>query len=298
MNRADRVLRHIDPLGVGLEIGPSHNPIAPKSMGYQVHILDHLSADGLRAKYKDHAVALGNIEEVDFVWQGGSWVELTGQRKYYDWIIASHVIEHTPDLVGFLLDCDAVLKDSGVLSLVVPDKRYCFDRYRPTTGIAQIIDSHLSGNTVHSPGAVADYFLNVVRRSGELAWKPGLRGSDAFAHTSVEAEAGMRAVQRDRSYFDVHAWCFVPHSFRLLIHDLYDLGLIQFKEVTFFSDQNESEFFVTLGRSGSGPALSRMELIQAMENELFILHNNEKQKSAPWWKLGHLVGTHRDGHRG
>ena len=40
------------------------------------------------------------------------------------------MIEHTPDLIAFLADCDAVLKDTGVLSLVIPDKRYSFDRFR------------------------------------------------------------------------------------------------------------------------------------------------------------------------
>lgn len=283
MNRVERVLGHIDPSGVGLEIGPSHNPIAPKSKGYKVHILDHLSADGLREKYKDHAVAISNIEEVDFIWRGGSWVELTGKQKFYDWIIASHVIEHTPDLVGFLIDCDTVLKESGVLSLVIPDKRYCFDRYRTPTGIAQIINSHLTGSTVHSPGVVADYFLNVVRRSGELAWKPDLRGSDAFVHSAAEAQAGMRAVHRDGSFYDVHGWCFVPHSFRLLIQDLYDLGLVQFREISFYSNPSESEFFVTLGRTGSGSTKSRIELIQAMEQELYVLYNEEKTKQV-WWR--------------
>lgn len=66
-------------------------------------------------KYKDHHVNLNNIEEVDFVWRDENYSELTGKSKYYDWIIASHVIEHTPDLIGFLNDCDAILKDEGVI---------------------------------------------------------------------------------------------------------------------------------------------------------------------------------------
>ncbi len=150
MTRKEKVLRHINQNGHGIEIGPSHNPIAPKREGYKVHIIDHMSREQLITKYKEHHVNLDNIEEVDFVWQGGNYSELTGKSKYYDWIIASHVIEHTPDLICFLNDCDTILKDDGVISLVVPDKRYYFDHYRPITGISKIIDSHVSENNIHS----------------------------------------------------------------------------------------------------------------------------------------------------
>lgn len=50
--RDQAVFNLIDQKGLGLEIGPSHNPIAPKKAGYKVHILDHLTADELRVKYQ------------------------------------------------------------------------------------------------------------------------------------------------------------------------------------------------------------------------------------------------------
>ena len=111
MERKNKILRHITKEGRGIEIGPSHNPITPKKDGYLVHIIDHMSREQLINKYRDHNVNLDNIEEVDFVWQGQPYSELTGKCKYYDWIIASHMIEHTPDLIGFLNECDAILKD-------------------------------------------------------------------------------------------------------------------------------------------------------------------------------------------
>lgn len=40
--------------------------------------MDHLSREGLVEKYKDHSVQLDNIEEVDFVWSGQSFKDLTG----------------------------------------------------------------------------------------------------------------------------------------------------------------------------------------------------------------------------
>ena len=166
MNRKQKILRHIDLNGDGIEIGPCDNPIASKEEGFKVHFIDHMSRDQLIAKYTGHKVNLENIEEVDFIWRGEKYSELTGKNKHYDWIIASHLIEHTPDLIGFLTNCDTILKDDGVISLVVPDKRYCFDHYRPITGISKIIDNHLLKNKIHTPGAVAEHHLRIPLDSG------------------------------------------------------------------------------------------------------------------------------------
>jgi 2-polyprenyl-3-methyl-5-hydroxy-6-metoxy-1,4-benzoquinol methylase len=155
MDREAIILRHVDKTGRGIEIGPSHSPVAPKSEGYRVDIIDHMDRDGLIAKYREHNLRLENIEEVDFVWRGESYADLTGKTGHYDWIIASHLIEHTTDLIGFLNHCDEVLRDDGVISLAVPDKRYCFDRFRPITGLARLIDGHQNPGARHSPGTIA-----------------------------------------------------------------------------------------------------------------------------------------------
>ena len=267
MDRKEKLLRHINTNGYGVEIGPSHNPVAPKKEGYTVHIIDHMSREQLITKYKDHHVNLENIEEVDFVWRGENYSELTGKDKYYDWIIASHVIEHTPDFLGFLNDCDTILKEDGVISLAVPDKRYCFDHYRPITGISQIIDSHFQKTIIHTPGTVAEYYLNVVSKAGNIAWDSSATGRYNFVHSLEDALQGMKSALNKNAYLDVHAWCFVPHSFRLIVHDLFRLGLIPFQEVGFFQTEG-CEFYVTLGRNGQGINRSRLEILDIIESEI------------------------------
>ena len=274
MTRKEKVLGSIDREGFGIEIGPSHDPIAPKREGFKVHVIDHMSREQLRHKFSGPGhpgVVIDNIEEVDFVWHGERYADLTGRTNFYDWIIGSHLIEHTPDLVRFLEDCDALLKDEGVLSLVIPDKRYCFDRFRPITGLARVVDAHVHGSSIHSEGTAAEYFMNVVSK-GELGgWSATQAGDYRFYHTIGEALNGMRAVREDKAYLDVHNWCFVPHSFRLLMHDLHALGMTRLRELSFTPTPAETfEFYVTLGRQGTGSGMSRLELLEAIDAELAV----------------------------
>ena len=267
MNRKEKILKHIDATGKGLEIGPGYNPTAPKKDGFSVQSIDHMCREDLVNKYKKEQVDTENIEEVDFVWHGEPYAELTGKKDYYDWIIASHLIEHTPDLIGFLNDCDSILKDTGVISLAIPDKRYCFDHFRPATSIARIIDSHLQNSRVHTPGTAAEYYLNGVLKEGAIAWEEGHAGEYSFRHSLEEAVGKFESAVKGTEYDDIHSWCFVPHSFRLIIHDLYCLGLIPFKELDFYLTEG-CEFFAILSRQGNGIGISRLEMLKIIESEV------------------------------
>ena len=77
----------------------------------------------------------------------------------------------------------------------------------------------------------------------------------------------MKAVTDQGAYLDIHNWCFVPHSFRLLVNDLHVLGFTNLREVGFHSTEG-CEFYVTLGRNGAGPGISRLDLLRAVDAEL------------------------------
>ncbi|MDQ8197553.1 hypothetical protein QEH56_05300 [Pelagicoccus enzymogenes] len=267
MDRVDLLLRDLKLKGRGLEIGPSHNPVVSKASGLDVRILDNLDRDGLIERYREHHVKLDSIESVDYVWNGERYVDLIGDEKCFDWIVASHVVEHTVDLIGFLKDCNSILKDDGVLSLAVPDKRYCFDRFRPISGLANVIDNHLYPRRNHSAGVAAEYFMNVVSRAGKIAWGRDDRGEFEFIHTVDDALMHMELQKQEKGGVDLHAWCFVPSSFRLLIHDLKALGLMQLDELS-FKNTNGGEFFVSLSRAGKGADLSREELLLSVDEEI------------------------------
>lgn len=262
--REERILALVDRRGAGLEIGPSFRPLVPKSAGGNIMIVDHADAETLRAKYRDVPGALERIEDVDFV-MTGSLAESIPLRCHFDWIVASHVIEHVADLVGFLEDCEFLLKPGGVLALAVPDKRFCFDAARGVSSLGEVLRAHAQHRTKPDRHDVLDYHMNTISRGGVFGWHEGYREPLALLYDSTEwavAQAG----RADDDYVDVHVWRFTPSSFRLLIEDLGALGRIRLREA-YFSETVEHEFYVSLRTNASGPRLTRLELLTRIIEE-------------------------------
>ena len=109
----------------GLEIAPLAWPTCARRGAHP--LIDHFDTATLRARYRDDpAVPGADIVEVDALWGARTLAEcLDGDTV--DYVIASHVGEHVPDLVTWLGECDAVLAPGGELRLVLPDRRF-----RPT----------------------------------------------------------------------------------------------------------------------------------------------------------------------
>lgn len=262
MGREDQILSLINVTGIGLEVAPSFSPLTPKAKGYNVEILDHLSASDLREKYENTPnVDLANIEEVDYVSDGDSILKVIGKSNYYDYIIASHVIEHTADLLGFISDCERLLNAQGVLVLAVPDKRYAFDCLRPCSTTGQVLQAHLEKRKRHSAGQVFDEIAYNCLREGVIAWERKDSGSLAYFRPLQDAKEAYEKLKHHDTFHDIHAWQFSPSSFRLIMSDLAEIGEIGLREKS-FSANTEREFIVSLSRSASGCTVDRLVLAE------------------------------------
>jgi SAM-dependent methyltransferase len=70
-------------------------------------------------------------------------VDLSGLAdRSYDFVLSSHMIEHTANPLGAMAAWKRVLKPAGVLILLVPDKKRTFDNYRATTTMDHLIVDH------------------------------------------------------------------------------------------------------------------------------------------------------------
>src|SRR6516162_6394394 len=122
MDRVAQILSTTQRTSRILEIGPSHAPIAPKAAGWNSFVIDHATQAQLRAKYRAWGL---NIDA------GGLADAVPAEfHGTFDTIIASHVIEHVPDFVGFFIAARKLLKPTGTLALAVPDLRFCFDFFQ------------------------------------------------------------------------------------------------------------------------------------------------------------------------
>ncbi len=269
MNRREKALSYINIKGAGLEIGPSYNPILPKSSGAKIKTVDHLNHEGLVQKYRTHLSAdlLARIEEVDYIWSGESLTELIGEKNAFDYIIASHFIEHTTDLIGFIRDCETLLKPNGVLSLVIPDKRFCFDRFRPLSTVGMVLDAYLKKEKIHSPGTLLDHLCyGVVRGDNILGWDSAHTEPLNLHHADLGLMRNeMEEVVKKTSYSDCHRWIFTPKSFALLVQDLRELNYHHLSEIGSFETAG-FEFFISLSKS-SAQVVSRDRLTMLMEIE-------------------------------
>ncbi|MEP6527340.1 MAG: hypothetical protein ABJA86_09260 [Nocardioidaceae bacterium] len=271
MDRVQKALSVIDLAGRGLEIGPSYSPLIPKSSGARIETVDHDDREALRTKYQAWGLSLDKIdqiEEVDHIWGGGSLVDVVPDLGAYDYILASHFIEHTVDLIAFLRDCETLLSEHGRLSLVVPDKRFCFDRFQPLTSIGDVIDAHHRPTKFHPPGALLDHQSYACAKDGAIAWSAGDEGQLAaqFPDLQGAGEVIEQGIAQD-TYRDTHRWKFTPASFHLLLSDLAALGEHSFGVVQSFPTEG-FEFFVTLEKGRPREHFDRIATLLDIEAEL------------------------------
>ena len=261
MDRTARLRAMIDVRGRALEIGPSYNPLLPKSEGFDVETVDYTDADGLRAKYHGNPhVDVARIEPVDHVLDGSrTLADAVARPGHYDAIVASHVIEHTPDMLGFLQSCDTLLAPGGTLLLAVPDKRHCFDALQPLSSTGGVLQARLEGRVRPTPGAVFDDHAYNVVRGEQIGWTMEDRGELRLFATLQTAWQASEHVRRSSDYVDVHVWRFVPSSFRLIVHDLAELGLMRLRESEFHGSVG-NEFYAALSPRGAGCPVDRLTL--------------------------------------
>lgn len=269
LERADLLLSLFDSSGFGLEVGPSYNPLLPKSKGYNVETVDHTDAESLRLKYSDNA---SKIEEVDYVSDGRSLLELIGQKEKYDFVFASHVIEHVTDIVRFIQDCEALLKPKGVLVLAVPDKRFCFDTLRPVSTVGAALQAYIEKRTRHTPGMLFDHQLSICTKAGGIVWIEPTFDDLVLSHSPQQAKNIFDTSQKDTDYHDIHGWQFTPTYFRYFIKTLRALGYIKSGEVTFHKNDDIQlhlhEFYITLSKSAPMLDIPDIDLLKKSEGEL------------------------------
>jgi hypothetical protein len=148
--------------------------------------------------------------------------------------VGSHVIEHTPDMLGFLKEYEVLLRPEGVLVLAVPDKRRCFDLLRPVSTTGAVLQAHHEKPSRHSPATAFDHVAHISQLPMDAGgWSEATRGNLALCIPCLFARAVFYRSAVSPEYFDFHSWTFTPSSFRLIIRGLNEIDLPDLRELRF-----------------------------------------------------------------
>lgn len=118
----------------GLEIGGSaHNPF-----GLRTQNVDYTADMETKFKRKERETC-GSALKVDIVYDGLNLPFADGTQ---DFVISSHVIEHFYDPIAAIEEWLRVTRPGGHVFMIVPHRDRTFDRDRPRTTIAELVQRH------------------------------------------------------------------------------------------------------------------------------------------------------------
>jgi hypothetical protein len=256
----------------GLEFGALHNPIIRPAQG-DIRFVDYTTTQGLRAHPHAESIDKSAIVDVDYVWSGsGSLATAINTGELFDYAIASHVIEHVPNIIGWFHGIADVLKPGAVFNLAIPDKRYTFDVKRKSSTLGELIEAHLLQFTHPSVRQMFDHCYGAVAVEPGAVWRnninveliPRMCGDFAL---QLAYDSALEIVKTHR-YYDSHCLIVTPLSFLSLLEGLSLLKLFPFVLNDFFlTEDGEFEFFVHLEMP------SKIDVLELRNRQLSALKN-------------------------
>lgn len=239
----ERFLRTIPKAGAALEIGPFGRPVLK---GPHVRYADALSAEQLRAIAPLHGMDPEQCPDIHYVI---TETPLDQIEERFAAVFSSHCIEHQPDLVGHLRAVGNLLEPGGAYYLIVPDKRYCFDHFRSTSTIADVISAHCDGLTRHDFRTLLSNSMLLTHNDPVRHWA-GDHGAPVIEENPAALDSCISASRSgigSAVYVDQHAWQFTPDSFRSICSLLHHQGLTSLRPVVVHpTPRNRLEFCAML----------------------------------------------------
>jgi SAM-dependent methyltransferase len=235
-SRVQEFLRYTDPArAVSLEVGPLDKPVLPKTR-FRVYYLDDAPRQALAARFAGLGVQGEAVVEVDFASGGRPYADLVGDLRF-GFALASHVVEHVPDMIGWLWQLWSVLRDGAVLALAVPDARRTFDSRRNLTTLAEVTEAYFGRYIRPSPRQIIDNLLGTALHHGS---------ADLLAEAFRAFHLANHS-RKDGVYVDLHCHDFTPDSCVALLQALDRCGLLGF-ELLSLTTTDRDEFFVHLAK--------------------------------------------------
>lgn len=210
--------------GHGLEISAASSPW-PCKPGVKVDYTDPYREDeGCKTGYE-------NKDYVPLDYQAGLEDMSKIEKKDYDFICCSHVIEHTPNVLLAIKNIYEHLSDGGMFVMAVPHMNYTFDCLRSLTDLHHIVKDYEDFSRERNILHIVDYFEKV--RNGHFGEK-----EDITKHC-YEYLAGNKNI-------DIHYHTFTEENMAQIMM-WFQENIYKWNTVEIFNRlEGANEFFVRL----------------------------------------------------
>lgn len=223
-----------------LELGPLNRPVAEKASYPNAFYCDIRSTEEVRALYSgnDYLAATGieinmeTIVPIDYVVKDGYSKSLSAVEKF-DYVIASHVLEHVDDLIFALQDIAQLLKPGGIFCIVYPDKRYCFDHFRTSASFRDAYHVFRDGTKNNAPMVLDFYYSVIPENNPSLFWNQDGILNELPRASYENAVAHYERVLDGERMDDIHYWPFTDMDFLKFLYDCTRARLLPFRCISF-----------------------------------------------------------------
>jgi len=238
--------RMLNMKGRGLEIGAYDRPLYGPTEA-NVQFLDYYTTEELADWARRDGLDPSMIVPVSYVVKQYNFADEIHEK--FDYIVASHVIEHIPDIITWLQNAERVLLPGGRLFLVVPDKRFTFDHLRPLSTVDMIVQAFEERRTRPTYDAVFENIYMHRHVDARLVWDGEQSPEDLPKRFDYETASRISTEFYEREDRGVHSHVFTSDTFIAIVDELFRRRLIGLKRVGFHPTWNpNNEFFVALER--------------------------------------------------
>ncbi|MDT9268888.1 MAG: methyltransferase domain-containing protein [Limnospira sp. PMC 1234.20] len=233
----------------GLEIGAFDRPFFTPGQG-DISYADYRTTQELKKLARDTPGHSANF--VVDVTYNLSQINLSDIPKKHDYIIGSHVLEHTPNMIGFLNQISDLLNNTGFAFFVIPDKRYTFDVLKPLTSLGEILENNF--NNLERPSFRHVFNSNYYNRPLNLGdvWS-GKTNSQSLSRIPRDVKQLISTAAKSKeSYIDTHCNIFTDVHFYDVISELIKYNLVNFaKAEVYQTKQGYLDFLCILWKAES-----------------------------------------------
>lgn len=223
-----------------LEVGAFSTPTVDPADA-DVKFLDFHTTEELRAMARENGADPASVVPVDYVCRTDDYAEVVDAT--FDVLVAAHVLEHVDHAIAWLRTVRTLIRDGGLLFLVLPDKKKSFDRFRPDTPLSHLLFEHLAPeqdvSSIHNFETVLYYDETYIEGENDPASK-------------LDVKRLARGVASSHPGVHRHVFQFETFGERILKPLLYT-GLLDFTLLETWNCPRFGEFAIVL-RAGRDEA--------------------------------------------